>query len=177
MFKNSMIVLPYVIGTLAIIGGYFFNSLNSYIILTICLLLLLIWDLIYVFHKNSFEGRTVQETNDSVTRARTYVSWYLGIYSVVIGLIFTSTSNMLEIFKLVLNNSQISVFFISLPLLISLVSMLFVPISLSYKNEYGIKKPNTALKLLFLMVVFSQKSILILIGHIGVRIVNAWSSL
>lgn len=169
LFTGPFILLAYCIGAFAIISG----SFNSYIPLIISLLILFIWDVLYIVDKDSFKGRTLSGINDSVTRARTYISWYIGLYGVIIGLTLTKSNEMSQ-FATALSNSNTPVWVVALPLLLSIISMLFIPIQIGDQPK-GQEKPNIALKSLFFAVVFLQKIILILIGNTAVRVMTAWS--
>jgi len=170
IFKGPYILFAYLTGAVAVFAGAFHN----YYLLVLGMLALMIWDLLYVFDEGSFHGRSASSTNESVTRARTYISWYIGMYGVIMGLALTRTegSNMLET---LLANAQIPNWLVGLPLILSIVSMLFIPIQVGGSGKQEIDQPNVALKSLFFFVIYLQKVILILIGHMGLRVLFSWT--
>lgn len=169
MFKGPFILIAYLAGSLSIFSGYY----HSDVVLVSGLAILLIWDMLYMCHPESFKGRTIERTNESVTRARTYISWFIGLYGVVIGIVL-SQGDGAGYLSAALERSDTPTWLVALPLLLSLVAMLFVPLQLSGKADDAHHKPNAALKLLFFLVVYLQKVILILIGNIGLRVMSAW---
>lgn len=173
LYSTPWVLAAYFVAGLSILSGYFQNYLG----LTLGLLFLLIWDVTFSLTKSSFQGRGNNATNDSVTRARTYISWYIGVYGIVIGLALTKT-NELGKFSFALEFSSIPAWLIALPMGLSILSMLFIPIRLDIErkeSEGEEAPPNCAQRSLFFFVVYSQKVILILIGHIGLRIMSGWS--
>lgn len=170
LFKGPFILIAYLAGSLSIFSGAY----PSDVVLVSGLAILLIWDVLYIFHPESFTGRTIENTNESVTRARTYISWFIGLYGVVIGIVLSQGDGTSHL-ATALERSGTPTWLVALPLLLALVSMLFVPLQLSGKSDDAQQRPNAALKLLFFLVVYLQKVILILIGNIGLRVMSAWA--
>ena len=170
MFNGPLILVAYLIGAITIFSGIY----HSDVVLVLGLTCLFVWDWLYLRHPKSFIGRTVDGTNDSVTRARTYISWFIGLYGVIIGIALTQGDGATRLSE-VLENSGTPVWLVALPLILSLVSMLFVPLQLSSDQDDGNETPNSALKSLFFLVIYLQKAVLILIGNIGLRVLSAWA--
>tara|TARA_B100002049_G_C16037766_1_gene357514 strand:+ start:215 stop:694 length:480 start_codon:yes stop_codon:yes gene_type:complete len=158
----------YTVAAISIFSGYFHN----YQALAFGLAALFIWDALYATKDSFFSGRTAEATNEAVTRARTYLSWYIGLYGVIIGLAVARSEKMGS-FIAALDKSGTPIELIGLPLVLSIFSMLFIPIQIGKSADDA--TPNTALRTLFFIVVYLQKVILILIAHIGLRVTAAWS--
>lgn len=170
MENGFWLLVMYAVGAAAIFSGL----IHSYTILAGALTLFLAWDIIYLRSEAAFAGRDVSAINDGVTRARTYISWFIGLYGVLFGLVFTSNADARALFQTAMMASNTPYWMIALPLALALLSMLFIPIQLKDHAPEGHDEPNSALKYLFVFVVQMQKIILILIGHIGFRIFSAW---
>jgi len=169
VFKGPFILLAYLIGAISIASGAFSND----VVLVLGLLALLVWDLLYVRHPESFKGRSIESTNESVTRARTYISWFIGLYGVLIGIGLSQGDAAIQL-SAALERSGTPTWVVALPIVLSVVSMLFVPVQLSAESGSEPESPNTALKMLFFLVVYLQKVVLILIGNLGVRVMGSW---
>jgi len=169
LFTGPYIILAYLVGAAAIFCGLYQND----VVLVACLLILLVWDFLYYCNPESFKGRSVTGTNESVTRARTYISWFIGLYGVIIGIVLSSGDEA-GLLASALENSATPIWLFALPLVLSIVAMLFIPLQVSGLSEEQQQIPNTALKLLFFLVVYLQKIVLILIGNIGLRILAGW---
>jgi len=168
LFNGPYVLLAYLIGVFTIFSGYY----DDFYILFIGLILFFLWDLFYVLDDKSFTGRTSQLINDSVTRARTYISWYIGLYGIIIGFSLNQSKDSSP-FAMALDSSAIPFWALSLPLIFSIISMLFIPIQISSDESIG-DNPSLSLKCLFFFVIYIQKVILILIGYFGFRILVNW---
>lgn len=169
LFKGPFILLAYAIGALSIASGAF----PSDVVLVLGLLALFVWDLLYFRHSESFKGRSIESTNESVTRARTYISWFIGLYGVIIGIALSQGDAAVHLTS-ALERAGTPTWLVALPIVLSIVAMLFVPLQLSAESGSEAESPNTALRLLFFLVVYLQKVVLILVGNMGVRVMGAW---
>jgi hypothetical protein len=140
-------------------------------LLLIQVVLFLVYDILFVSERNSFEGRTVKETVESIRAACTYLSYVFILMSIFAGVILDSGNNTqkcIESFK-----SDIYLMSYSLISLIgSIVAMLFIPIQ--YKTK-GVEGPSNALKNCFFFVLFMEKTVLLLFTYVVIQLV--WTSL
>ena len=66
--------------------------------------------------------------------------------------------------------ANVPLWLLGLPLALAFVSVLFIPIKLEDSGGQA----TTALKCLFAFVVFAEKAILLLFGHLGLRVLSGW---
>ena len=167
VYAGPAVLFAYGLGALAVVSGYWLG----YEILIISLLILLAWDIGFVFSGGAFAGRNVGDINDSVTRARTYISWFMALYGIVFGLVFSAASDVRDLVAAALSNAHVPIWLLALPFALTLICMLFIPIALEGDKE---DSASTALRGLFAFVIYSEKVILILLGHLVFRLISAW---
>lgn len=126
---------------------------------------------LHVLASGAFAGRNVGDRNESVTRARTYISWFMALYGIVFGLVFSAASDVRDLFAVALSNAHVPIWLLALPFALTLICMLFIPIALEGDKE---DSASGAPRGLFAFVIFSEKLILILLGHLVFRLISAW---
>jgi len=87
-----------------------------------------IWDLLWAA---SSPDRTAQETLDSATRARTYMSYFVAVYGVALGFFFVrlAAGDQKEIIRLV-TNAGVPPMLLLMPFALQSTAMLFFPVKL-----------------------------------------------
>ena len=170
LFLGPAVVFAYLLGAAAIIAGYF----QSYTILVLVLAFFLAWDIYFAFSKGAFAGRSVININEGITRARTYVSWFIALYGALIGLAFTAGDPAGSKLLAACVAAGIPLWMLASPLAFAFLSMLFIPISLQ-TGDGASAAPSTALRCVFALVIYTEKVILLLFGHLGLRVLSGWA--
>lgn len=170
IFSGPLFLFAYVLGAVAILAGYF----QSYAPVIAALAFFLAWDIAFVFTQGAFSGRTVAGINEGITRARTYVSWFIALYGALIGLAYTAGDPAGSTLLAASTAANVPLWLLASPLAFAFISMLFISISLDL-GESESPAPSPALRSVFCLVIFLEKVILILFGHPGLRILSVWT--
>jgi len=164
MFAGKRYLIAYLIVALLLFSPIIFPSNIPAII---GVLFFIFWDITYYRNPDSFSGRDENQLIQQVITSRTYVSYFIPIYGIVIGAIFALENVSREKAIEVLNNAGIPLWFFITPFLLSTLDLLLFPVQMTYKKS---KKPTEALKSLFLLCFLFEKTIIFLFSFIVVRI-------
>ena len=131
----------------------------------------LIWDVGYFFSAEAFTGRDAKGALDIITVGRQYMSWYMAFFGIFFGLLLTGDAEKLKSFLQLAAKAHVSLVVLLSPFLFVALSGLFIPIQI--KATANSDAPSSALKALFMVVTFAQKSATFLLAHCIGRLVLA----
>ena len=136
-----------------LVGGRFWYAAG--------LILFLIWDIGWLTADKSVRDRSAKETLDSSTRARTYMSWFLGVYGAVLAIfLFRSTdADRSNFFNLCIAANIDPIIFV-LPFALTGLVLLFFPVALGEgdsSSDLDQRKPSTANISVLMLNAWAQK--------------------
>ncbi len=114
-----------------------------------------VWDIVWITGPDVVRDRSSEEMNASATRARTYLSYFLGVYGAgtayfVLNMTAAQRESLLE----TCGKAGVPRWLLVVPLAWTGITMLFFPIQLKEN-----KAPSTAVRTLIVTVTWSQKII------------------
>ena len=172
MFKNHATGVLFLLSAAVLASALFVrNDTPLWLLLGVYLL----WDVSFVASPSSWTGRSPEYANNGVTLARTYMSWYLAFFGVLLGFFFAQPAEVRMAFVGLTDTAQVSLYVLVLPFVLSSIAMLFIPIQLWSEDPPAAANAATSsitvsLKWLFLVNVFCQKASLVVFAYASLRI-------
>ncbi|MCP4549989.1 MAG: hypothetical protein GY835_26320 [bacterium] len=145
----------------------------------IAVAIFLAWDLSYfIWSMKTSTTRHFDNLTDQTTSAKSHISYFLPFYGVLFGILFTSDPERILSFTRMLSDSGVNMWLFSLPLAIASLGLFFIPIQ-SYliqddliQDEKKEKKGTTALRVIFVVSAFCQKTSIFLLIHTTMRLIS-----
>jgi hypothetical protein len=131
-FSGPWIILMYLIAgaglAISIVTGKLWGA-------GVALVLLTIWDIVWLFAIEAVRDRDPKEMNESATRARTYMSYFLAVYGIGFGFFLSANDAGRKAFLQMCSDSGVPKWVFLVPFAVTGVSMLFIPIKLTRAND------------------------------------------
>lgn len=164
-YQDWGILLNYGISLISIILAV---VLHLHWIILIPIFCFLLHDIDFVFNnsESNFESRKPVGTVESIRAASNYISYFIALIGVFIGLSSKDWGSL----KNILNESLWIKTYALILVVLSGVSLLFIPVRYFEKN---VNQPSKALKNCFLIVLFFEKVIIVLLVYVLIFIVNS----
>jgi len=162
IYSDWGIIINYVIAFLSILLAII---CKQHWIILLPVLYFLIHDITFRIDKKgcNFEGRDYKTTVESVRAASNYISYFIALIGVFVGILISS-DKMIPVLDLMKNDAWIKVYgFIVITL--SGVALLFVPVQYKQIGENN-ERPTEALKNCFFAVLFFEKVIILFLIYI-----------
>ncbi len=146
-----------------LLGGVYETNIFAYL----AIMAFFIWDLYYIVRPDFFSGRDANQLISQVITARTYISYFIPIYGIILSLLFTMKSEQLTAFINMMSRSGIYPALLLAPFLLSAIALLLFPVQMTDRQT---NEPTKALKALFIMCFFFEKVIVFVFAHIVFRV-------
>ena len=167
MFKQPWNIIIYLIIALSLLV----DALSKLsFTLWLALPVLFLWDIIFSLQDESFIGKEPIFILDQVIHSKTLISYFLPLYSLYIGLLFTASSDAKTIFMEAINSAGISHMLIVTPLILACVALLLIPVHIS-KTEDHIAKSTNSLRALLAIVIFSQQATVLIFAYTLLKLI------
>lgn len=158
-------IFPYCISTIFLLLAYKLNIHIKHILL-VNITILIIWDISFYFNQSSLLGRTIDSIISSTHTARQQISYILPFYVISLGFFSTLEKNKIDKFFALLENANVPTFLTVLPLFLSFISILILPIQVSLKDKNNGKYLTNSQKAIFTLTSIFQQSVIIILAYV-----------
>ena len=137
-----------------------------------CLLTIFaIYDLGFWLSSNHFAGRSREETLLDIRAACGYISYFVPVFAISIGLFFSAKQDGVDTLRPILQNDAPLRYSLIGALLASAAAMLFLPVQYTTREDEGeAHKMSPALQSCFSFVMFLEKTAVVLVTYSILRI-------
>lgn len=158
----------FISGLLLLSGALFQTELTLYV----ALLLFLAWDIRFASDPENFQGRSAEYTIQQVVQARSYISYFIPFYGILLGFFLMKSNLEREEFLAFISNANIELWWLIAPFFISTVVILLFPIRFTLEN----KKLTPSIMMLMICNFFAEKCAIFIFSHFVLRVLVAWNS-
>ena len=165
MCKGAYNLIPYLCALAFLIAAPYWQTNLAVFAMAF---LFAVWDLWFVFHTDSFAGRDTKSILEHARDAETLMSYFIGFYAVVFGVVFTEADNR-KAFLLASTQAHVPLAYVGAPLVLACIPMLFIPVQF---DAAGISK---GVKALMFINIYFEKIVVFTFVHDILRISSALS--
>ncbi len=146
--------------------------LNTNLSILAAVIMFLIWDIAFISTAGNFTGRNANFTIQQVVQARSYISYFIPFYGLLVGLLFTAETEKRVFFLELCSKAEIPVLLLFTPFCLASIVILLFPLRVSEDVE-GVRL-TPAIQTLMISNFFIEKCVVFIFSHCIIRLLVAW---